>query len=232
MCLVEFRHGVGHLRLNPDAELHAVLLGIAQQTLDTLRQLVLVDHPVAERGVVDLTRILVAEPAVVHHEELTPHRGDIAHHLVHALLVDIEVDTLPGVQQHLPFLVAMSEHILAPPLMEVTGYARETLLGEAQGDLRCDERLTFLQVIFRVVRVHASEEIMEVTIVRLHLQLVVARVADRGTYHVAVVLLSLTVEREHHLSATRVCVAHAILILDDLLAWCQRLLTEDTLVAP
>ena len=36
MCIVEFGYRVGHLWLNPYAELNAVLFGIAKKTFDTL----------------------------------------------------------------------------------------------------------------------------------------------------------------------------------------------------
>ena len=48
MLLVEFRNAVGHLRLNPDAELDTMLLGIAEQSFDAFGQLVLIYHPVAQ----------------------------------------------------------------------------------------------------------------------------------------------------------------------------------------
>ena len=98
MSLVEFTDAVGHLRFDPDTELDAVFLGIAQQTFDALRELVLVDHPIAKRGVIRLAWIFVAKPTVVHHKEFTTHRGNIAHHLVHALLVDVEINALPRIE--------------------------------------------------------------------------------------------------------------------------------------
>ena len=48
MLLVEFAGSVRHLRLNPDAKLDAMFLGITQQAFNTVRKLVLVHHPVAE----------------------------------------------------------------------------------------------------------------------------------------------------------------------------------------
>ena len=105
-----------------------MLLGIAEQSLNALWQLVCIDYPVAEGAVVCLTRILHAEPAIIHYEELTTHRGDVAHHLVHAFLVDVEIDALPGVEQDLALLVTMSQHVFAAPLVEVAGYARESAL--------------------------------------------------------------------------------------------------------
>ena len=209
-----------------------MLLGIAQQTLDTVGQLVLINLPVAESAVIRLTRILHTKPTIVHHEEFATHRGDVAHHLVHTRLIDVHVDTFPGVEQDLALLVAMSQLVVAAPLVEVAAYARESLLREAQGNGWCSENLTLLQMILGVVGIDACEEIVEIRIIRLHLQLVVAAIDDGRTNHVASILLTLAVEREHHLAMGSMGIAHTILILDNLLARSQRLLTEDGLVTP
>ena len=95
MLLEEFALGVRHLRLEPNAELDALLLGFGKQTVNAVRQLLLVRHPVAERTVVDAALILTAKPSVVHDEELATHRLDVCHHLRHFRLLDIKVDTLP-----------------------------------------------------------------------------------------------------------------------------------------
>ena len=124
MGFVEFGNGIGHLRLNPDTELDAVLAGVAQQSFDTLGQLVLVDHPVTEAGIVDLAGIFVTKPSVVHHEQLATHRGNVAHHLVHALLVNVEIDAFPRVQQDFALLVAVCQHVFAAPLMEIPRNSR------------------------------------------------------------------------------------------------------------
>ena len=105
-----------------------MLLGIAEQSLNALWQLVCINYPVAKGAVVCLTRILHAEPAIIHHEEFATHRSDVAHHLVHAFLVDVEIDTLPGVEQDFALLVAMSQHVFAAPLVEIAGYAGESAL--------------------------------------------------------------------------------------------------------
>ena len=70
-------------------------------------------------------------------KELAAHISDVAHHLVHALLVDVEVDTLPAVEQYHALFVAVSEHILASPAVEVAAHAGESLFGEGQGQGRC-----------------------------------------------------------------------------------------------
>ena len=48
MSLKELAGGVGHLGFNPDTKLDAMFLGIAEQTLNAFRQLILVNNPVAQ----------------------------------------------------------------------------------------------------------------------------------------------------------------------------------------
>ena len=73
MSLIELGDSVGHLGFDPDAELHTVLLGIAQQTGNAIGEFACIDHPVAERRVVDIAWILIAKPTIVHHEEFATH---------------------------------------------------------------------------------------------------------------------------------------------------------------
>jgi len=232
VLLVEHALGVGHLRLYPDAELHAVLLGIVEEPLDAVRQFVFVDHPVAECAVVGLARIFLAKPAIVHDKELAAHIGDVAHHLVHALLVDVEVDTLPAVEQYHALLVAVGEHILASPAVEVTAHAGESLFGEGQGQGRCDEGLATAQMVFRIGLINACEEVVIAAVVGDSAQFVVTAIAEGSTDDVAAVLPSFAVEREHHLGVGRLRVVHTGMAAHDELTGIQRLGGDIGLTAP
>ena len=95
MLLEEFALGIGHLRLKPNTELYALLLGFGKESLNAVRQLLLVYNPVAQRTVVDVTLVLIAKPSVIHDEQFATHRLDVCHHLRHLRLLDVEVDTLP-----------------------------------------------------------------------------------------------------------------------------------------
>ena len=101
MLLIKFAGSIGHLGFYPDTKLHTVLLGITQEALDTVWEFLPVNLPVAKSTVVTVALILGAEPSVVHHKQLTTHRGDVCHHLIHTLLVDVEIDTLPGIEQNI-----------------------------------------------------------------------------------------------------------------------------------
>ena len=102
----------------------------------------------------------------------------------------------------------------------------------AQGEGRGGEGLAALQVVLRVVLVDACEEVVVVGIVGDHLQAVVARIADGSTDDGSRVLLSLAVEREHHLAMIGMRVACAVLVDNHLLAGSQRFLHQLGLVGP
>ena len=95
MTLKEFAFRVHHLRFYPNAELDAALSSSFRQGIESVRQLVLVHHPVAQTGSVVLTRILVAKPTVVHDEQLAAELTDVVHHGNHARLVDVEIEAFP-----------------------------------------------------------------------------------------------------------------------------------------
>ena len=126
----------------------------------------------------------------------------------------------------------MHHHVFASPLVEVARDARQSALRVAQRHLRCYERLAFLQVIFRIVRVDASEKVVVFRIVGINLQLKIAAIAEGSTNHVSLVLLSLAVQRQHHLSLVSMRVARAVLVLNHLLARQYGLLDKTSLVSP
>ena len=135
MLLEEFTLCVRHLRLEPYTELNALILGFGKQTVNAVRQLVLVYNPVAQRTVVDASLVLIAKPSVVHDEQFATHRLDVSHHLRHFRLLDVEIYALPRVEQNLALDVAVHQFVLASPTVEVTAHSAHSLLAVREG---CD----------------------------------------------------------------------------------------------
>ena len=86
---------VDHLRLDPEADLHAELANHVDERVEPRRPHVVVDVPVAETG-----RVVAAmpEPAVVEHEPLDADRRGRLGEAPQPLEVVVEVDRLPRVQ--------------------------------------------------------------------------------------------------------------------------------------
>ena len=133
MFFVKFAGGIRHFRLNPDTEVDTMLFRIAEQSLDSFGKFPFVDNPIAQRGIVRITWVFVSEPSVVHHKQFAAHRSDVAHHLVHTGLVDVEVDTFPAVQQNLAWRISMGQSIATSPTVEITAGTAQPLLTVGQG---------------------------------------------------------------------------------------------------
>ena len=232
MFLVKFAHRIGHFWLNPDTKLYTILLGITEQTFDAIRQLFGIHYPIAQATFVVCARIFFAKPSIIHHEEFTAHRVDVCHHLVHSLLVDAEIHTLPRVEKNITLLVAMSEDILASPFMEVAACATQSFLriGESQG--WCLESCAFPEVILRVFLIDACKEIVILGIIGYSSEFIVATIFDGSTDDITHIFLSFATEREHHLTMVGMRVANAIVISDDKSPWLQFFLTQLCLVRP
>ena len=65
MAAVQVRVGVDHLRLDPQAELHAETVHLVDQRVQTARENVRTDGPVTQARVIAAA---AAEPTVVHAE--------------------------------------------------------------------------------------------------------------------------------------------------------------------
>ena len=123
-----------HLRLDPQAELHAQGGDLAGQAVDPVGQLAPVDGPVAERaGVV----VAGPEPAVVEDEQLDPQvAGDLGDGQQLGL-VEVEVGSFPVIDQDRPrpvAPVAPGESLAVQPVIGVAE-AAEPLAGPGQDGL-------------------------------------------------------------------------------------------------
>ena len=157
---------------------------------------------------------------------------DILHHLIHAFLINVEIHTFPRVQENVTQLVAMSEDILAPPLMEIAASTTQSLGRIGQCQRRSLESLSLLEMILRVVAVDASKEVMVFRIICHRLQLIVATINKSSPNHIASIFLPLAIEREQHLGMVGMRGASSIGITDDELARSQLLVVHVRLVRP
>ena len=72
MRAIEVAIGVHHLGLDPKAEVHAEPVDVFDQRLEALREFLRIDEPVAQAGAIV---VALAEPAVIHHEQLDSEFG-------------------------------------------------------------------------------------------------------------------------------------------------------------
>ncbi len=223
---------VGHLGFDPDAELEPFLPGRGRQPLDALGEFLLADHPVAEARRAVVARVFVAEPAVVHHEHLPAHGGEVGHHLIHHLLVDVHRDAFPAVEQDAALLAAVVEPVQPRPAVEVAADAALALVAEGEGEYGGRKDLFRFEDVLRLVFVDAGEDACGVGIVVVDGDTVVAAPCQRAADDHAVLFVGAPVEREHERRAAVLRIAYAVLVLDDPHAVGQRFLVEVCLGAP
>ena len=116
--------------------------------------------------------------------------------------------------------------------MKVTACTACPLIAEGESESRSGKRLAGTQVIFRVVLVDSGKEVVPVALVGVDGEAVVSAVAQGSANHASDILLSLAVEREHHLGMGSVGVAHTVLVLYHLHARFKRFFAQTSLVCP
>ena len=233
VTLEEFAFRVHHLRLYPDAELNAAFAGSLRQRIESVGQFVLVHHPVSQAGGVVLSRILVAEPTVVHDEQLAAKLADVVHHGNHARLVDVEVEAFPRVQEDVARLHSAVQHAFgACPAVEVTAGAAQAFVGKGESKMRRLERLLRVKDVFAGLRVDACIEVMFLVGYGVETEFEVAAPAEGSTNDAATVLLRPSVEGNHDFGRIEMSVTRSVGITDDFHAACQRLRCRFRLCCP
>ncbi len=122
--------GVGHLGLEPEAEIHAGGPDMGDQGVETLRPSARVDLPVAEgAGVVVAPGSRSAEPAIVEDEALGAQRGGAGGDVLEDREGVVEVDRLPAVVVHRAGGGGAGDDALADVALEGGGAAVEAIGG-------------------------------------------------------------------------------------------------------
>ena len=97
VLLVKLSLGIDHFRLHPDAEHHTQIFYRADELLQSIGELTLIDVPVPQPI---LGAMALSEPAVVQHKQLRSQFPSLLGQLDLILAVDMELRGLPGVVQH------------------------------------------------------------------------------------------------------------------------------------
>ena len=226
MFFVEFTLGIGHFRLNPNTKLHTIFLCIAEQTFNTIRQLFGIYNPITQSSIVSLTRIFFTEPSIIHNEQLTTHAMNVCHHLIHSLLVDVEINTLPRIQENISLLITMSKNILTSPLMEITASTAQTFIRISKCKSWSFESFALFKVILRVLFIDTSKEVVILGIIGYGFEFIISSILKRCTDYRTRIFLSPTIQREHNLSMVGMRISSTIIIADNELTRLQFFMTQ------
>ena len=144
MGAVEVGVFVHHLRLHPDAELHAQVLDALGQGGQAAGKLLLIDVPVAQSAEVVVP---LPEPAVVHHHHLHAHLAGGLGNGVNLVRVKVEEGGLPVVDEDGPALVlpGAPAQVEADGPVEHAAHVPQAPGGEDHGRLRGSKGLTGLE---------------------------------------------------------------------------------------
>ena len=155
MGAVEIAIGVDHLGFDPEAELHLERVHGIDQALQTLREFLRVDGPIAESGVVV---VAFAKPAIVHHEEFHAEFGGLFGERLLAGFVHGEGGGFPGVVEHgaQARSGAAGQNLLAGEAVQHARGRAEAIGGEAAVEGRRVERFAGLQRIGEIEIVEAA----------------------------------------------------------------------------
>src|SRR5699024_2176144 len=121
--------------------------------------------------------MLVAKPAIIHHKEFASHQGYVCHHLLHILLINVEINTFPTVQQYLAGLVSIGQFMFPSPFMEITACAAQSLFRVGERQRGSTEYLAFFQPEGSTFLIHTSKEVVIIAVIRIDFQPIVTGIA-------------------------------------------------------
>ena len=188
MRLVKLGIGGDHLRLEPDAELHAESVHLVDQRLESALQLLLIYEPVAQRAVV---RIPVPEPAVVHDQHLYAQLRGFLGDLYQIFGGEVEVCSLPVVDEDRAALVLVfaADKVVSVEVVEGAAHLTKTAVGIDHDGFGGGELLARLQRPLEVGGVYAHEHAGLFVLSYLSLGDKVARVNQIEAVHLAHILV-------------------------------------------
>ena len=198
VLLGQFALGVDHFGLDPDAEFQPLAVGVGGDVVDACGEFLPVDLPVAQSGVGGVARVLVAEPAVVEHEHFETHRCGVVDHLFQHLGVEVEIGSLPAVEQRRDHPFGMVDAVVAAPVVEVARGASGAAHRVGVDHLRRGERFARTQPVLRSIGVGSGQDGQRVVFVHLEVEAEVAAPRQRPGDDLAAVLAErFAAEREH-----------------------------------
>ena len=179
-----------HLGLEPDAEFHAEVIDLPHELRQAALDLLLIDEPVAEAGIVV---VALSEPAVVHDDHLDAHVFGGFRYFDQFLVVEVKKCRFPGVDQDgapdVPHKFAPVE-ISAEEIVEVVAHPGDSLVGVGHEDGRRVEGLARLDGVAEEAVVDAHHEARLVVLVELGLSEEASRVHQREAVAGAKILIS------------------------------------------
>ena len=162
--------GIDHLRLNPDTELEAFLMGIGGHIVDAFGNLGRIHFPVTQAGVIPVAGIVLRKPAVVQDEHLEAHRGRVVNHPEEGFGREGEIGAFPAVQKGGIDLSAPINAVVPGPGVQVAGSLSRPAAGVGIDERRRPKDFAGCQFIGRGERTDPGQDCQPVGLVHLERQ--------------------------------------------------------------
>ena len=117
---------IDHLRLNPDAKFHALLMHTDNKICQTAPQFLFVDLPVPKGRIVIIS---FPEPAVIHHYHINSKGSGFFCQIHNRISRKIKIGCLPAVDQHrtLHMDIFAAAHMVADAVMILLRQSRQSI---------------------------------------------------------------------------------------------------------
>ena len=117
---------IDHLRLNPDAKFHALLMHTGNKICQTAPQFLFVDLPVPKGRIVIIS---FPEPTVIHHYHINSKGSGFFCQIHNRISRKIEIGCLPAVDQHrtLHMDIFAAAHMVADAVMILLRQSRQSI---------------------------------------------------------------------------------------------------------
>ena len=234
VLLIETGLGIDHLGLYPDAELETLGMGVVGKISYAFGNLLHVELPVAETGLVGITGVLpVGEPAVVEHEHFQAHRGGIVYHIRQGLGVEGEISAFPAVEQRRAMHRGIVHIVAAGPVVEVAACLSGSAAAVGPHHIRRRKGRAAGEGVFSPRGMDSGKNVETSGLIHLEIDFVVAAPAQGACKHFPVVLIEgigIQAQQERGVGALRR--AHSVAALKRLDAVRQALGLDVVLVGP
>src|ERR1035437_6859532 len=119
MLLEEIAHRVDHFRLEPNAPIDSAPFCFRREVGESVRELIGVDLPIAEAGLVIVARVAVAEPTIVEQKGFGANLFGAVEQRDDGRLVEVETGGFPVIEQDGTGLGGVANPVTAGPAMEI-----------------------------------------------------------------------------------------------------------------
>ena len=142
MCPVKVAVFIDHLRLNPNAKFHPLIMHTGNKLCQASPQFLFIDLPVPKGRIIIVS---FPKPAVIHHYHINSKGSSFFCQIHDRISRKIEICCLPAVNQHraLHMDIFAAAHMVADAVMILLRQCRQSVCRIRQNDFRYREGFSF-----------------------------------------------------------------------------------------